>query len=97
MVMVLAVASKSTPPLSVPPSSWTWNVNEAYGLPLALAAGVNVRLLIWARCAKCRAGKATPPFLRLHTPGKVVILTAKKLFGGVSLGSVKPKLAAANV
>src|SRR3954466_10285914 len=42
MVIVWADGSKSTPPFAVPPSSWTWNVNEAYAAPLASAAGVNV-------------------------------------------------------
>src|ERR1700760_1596511 len=41
IVMVLADGSVSTPPLAVPPLSCTWNVNEASGDPLALAAGKN--------------------------------------------------------
>src|SRR6266550_8889463 len=40
-VIVFGVASMSTPPFVVPPSSCTWNVNVAYDVPLAFIAGVN--------------------------------------------------------
>ena len=40
IVIVFALASRFTPPLAVPPSSSTWNVNVAYGLPFAFAAGL---------------------------------------------------------
>ena len=39
MVMVFGVRSRSTPPATVPPSSWTWKVKLGYGAPLASAAG----------------------------------------------------------
>ena len=39
-VMVLGVTLVSTPPLAVPPMSWTWNVKLASALPFELAAGV---------------------------------------------------------
>ena len=44
IVIRLAVGSRSTPPLAVPPSSCTWKVKLAYGVPLALAAPVKVQL-----------------------------------------------------
>ena len=39
IVIVLGLASRSTPPLAVPPLSCTWNVKLAYATPLASAAG----------------------------------------------------------
>src|SRR5947207_15556735 len=40
-VIVFGVGSVSIPPFVVAPSSCTWKVNVAYGVPLALIAGVN--------------------------------------------------------
>lgn len=39
-VMVRGVGSRSTPSLSVPPSSWTWKVKVVYGAPNSPRAGV---------------------------------------------------------
>src|SRR5437764_13612389 len=42
--VVFGSVAVSTPPLAVPPSSWTRNVNEPYGVPFSLASAKNFRL-----------------------------------------------------
>src|SRR3984893_15423584 len=99
MVMVFGDWSRLTPPLAVPPSSCTWKVKLASTAPLALLAGVNFRspALMSAMLMNCPAVTATPPSVSVAEAevGIVVISTAAKLLAGLSLGSVKPKLAAA--
>ena len=68
-------------------------------MPLALAAGVNFSLpaLMSATETNWPAVTATPLSVSVPSRGSVVILTAASALAGVSLGSVKPKSAAAKV
>src|SRR5215204_4387251 len=95
IVIVFGVGSRSVPP----PLSCTWKVKDVYGLPLPLAAGVNFKSppVILATGIKSPAFTATLLLVNVPRPGNVVILTASRVFGGASLGSVKPKSTAANV
>src|SRR6185369_137776 len=82
IVIVFGVGSRSEPP----PSSCTWKVKDVYGVPNALATGVNFSrpALMLATETKSPVLTATLLFVRVPTPGSVVIFTAKKLFAGVS-------------
>ena len=71
--------------------SRTWNVNEARPVPLALAAGVHVRLAMLAAVMTSPAVTVTPESFSVPFNGSVVMITDAKLLAGVSLGSVKPK------
>ena len=93
------VGSRSTPPLAVPPSSCTWNVKLAYGVPLASAAGLNTSrpASIAPTVTNCPAVIAVPLSVSVPAPGSVVIRTAWSWLAGLSWGSVKPKSARTNV
>src|SRR5438876_110009 len=93
------VGSRSTPPLAVPPSSCTWNVKLAYGVPLASAAGLNTSrpASIAPTVTNCPAVIAVPLSVSVPAPGSVVIRTAWRWLAGLSCGSVKPKSARTNV
>src|SRR5438552_1650065 len=93
------VGSRSTPSFAVPPSSCTWNVRFAYGVPLASAAGVNFSrpASMSPTLTNCPAATAAPWTLSVPVPGSVVIFTAWKALGGVSWGSVTRRSARANV
>src|SRR5690242_17241083 len=95
IVIVFGVGSRSVPP----PLSCTWKVNDVYGVPFSLAAGVNFSRppLMFATGMKSPAFTATLLFVRAPAPGNVVIFTASSVLGGLSFGSLKPKSAAANV
>src|ERR1041385_660323 len=95
IVIVFGVGSRSAPP----PLSWTWKVNDVYGVPNSLAAGVNFSRppLMLATGIKSPALTATLLFVNAPAPGNVVIFTASNVFGGVSFGSLNPKSAAVNV
>src|SRR6266550_2587331 len=98
-VIVFGVGSVSMPPFVVPPLSSTWNVNVAYGVPLALIAGVNSSFPPVMSTTGMNWPAVTATLLSVSVPaeGNVVISTASSMFGGVSFGSVNPKSAAANV
>ena len=94
---VLGVASVSTPPLAMPPSSWTRNVKLARFRPLALAAGVNTSWpsAICATLTHCPADTAAPSSARtLPAPGGVAMYTPVKSEASTS---VKPKSATCTV
>src|ERR1051325_5436312 len=95
IVIVFGVGSRSAPS----PLSCTWKVNDVYGVPNSLAAGVNFSRppLMLATGIKSPALTATLLFVNAPAPGNVVIFTASNVFGGVSFGSLKPKSAAVNV
>ena len=98
-VMVLGEASRSMPPLAVPPLSCTWKVKLARAAPFALSAGVNWSKpdVMFATGMEAPAVTATELFVRLPLAGSVVTFTPSSVFAGVSVGSVRPKSAAANV
>ena len=60
-------------------------------VPFALAAGVQVKLGIFAALTIWPTVTATPDSFKEPVVGKVVILTLANVLAGVSLGSVKPK------
>ena len=94
---LLGVASVSTPPLTMPPSSWTRNVKLARFGPLALAAGVNTSWpsAICATLTHCPADTAVPLSARtLPAPGGVAMYTPVKSEASTS---VKPKSAICTV
>src|SRR5436190_1366066 len=101
IVIVLGDGSRSTPPLAVPPLSWTWKVKLASAGPLALAAGVNTSRpeLMSPTVTNWPAVTGLP--LRVSVPdaavGIVVISTANSVFAGLSFGSVKPNSSAVKV
>ena len=66
---------------------------------MALAAGVNFSLpaVMSATETNWPAVTATPLSASVPAAGSVVILTARSVLAGVSLGSLKPKSAAVNV
>src|SRR4051812_12688381 len=98
-VIVFGDWSRSTPPPAVPPLSWTWNVNDAYPVPLAFGAGKNFSSppLMSPADPTCPAVTATLFYVTAPPPGIVFFPTPPTSFPGESLGSVKPKSAAANV
>src|SRR5689334_25161253 len=87
IVIVFGVGSRSVPP----PLSCTWKVNDVYGVPNSLATGVNFSSppLMLATGMKSPALMEALLFVNVPAPGKVVIFTAKNVFGGVSFGSLK--------
>ncbi len=95
----LGVGSRSTPPLAMPPLSRTWKVNGPTPVPLRFNAGMNCSDAICATVSSWPAVTATP--LNVNVPslagGKVVITTDLNVSTGLSMGSVKPKSATANV
>jgi hypothetical protein len=93
-VIVFGVASRSTPPLAVPASSWTWKMKLAYAAPLAFADGVKTRLPAAMLAAETDwpAVTATPESVRLPAAGKVAIVTLESDVP-VSSASVNPKSA----
>ena len=95
-VIVFGLWSVSTPLLAVPPSSITWKVKVETPVPLLLSAGVQVMLGMLASVTTWPVVMATPESLSVPVVGKVVILTLAKALAGLSLGSVKPKSAAAS-
>jgi len=102
-VITLALASMSTPPLAVPPSSATWNVKLAYPAPLASATGVNCSFpaVMSATDTSSPAPTAALSSVRLPTDGSVVIFTRSNSSAPAllpaSVGSLKPKSDAVNV
>src|SRR5262245_54132661 len=97
MVSVFGEASRSTPPLAVPPLSRTWDVNVVYGLPLAPGDGVKVKKPAPMLAAETSWPAVTGTLLFFNTPaaGNVVTRTAASTLE--SFGSLKPKFPAANV
>src|SRR5436190_305123 len=94
IVIVLADWSVLTPPLAVPPSSWTWNVKLASAAPLAWSAGVNTSrpALMLATETDWPADSATPLLVSVPDAalGIEVITTAANALAGLSFGSLKP-------
>ena len=75
----MSLVAVSTPPLAVPPSSCTRNVKLAYGEPLALAAGMNLKLPPVRSpivTVKGRLVILTPLFCKTPLVGSEVIFTA---------------------
>ena len=97
--MVFSEASRSMPLFAVPPLSCTWKVKLELATPFALSAGVNRSKpeATLAAVMEAPAVTATELFVRLPLAGSVVIFTARSVFAGVSMGSLKPKSAAAKV
>ena len=109
IVWALAGASRSTPPKAVPPSSLTWKVNVAYGVPLAFGLGTNLNLLRSTSLARIVwpnvTGTSDVPLLNVSVPlvgqagdpyGQQVV--RRYGVGGIaSCGSVKPKSPLLNV
>ena len=98
-VMVFGLASRSAPPLVVPPLSWTANRKFALPAPLALRAGVKTSLLavMSATATDWFSVTATPLNLSVPLVCSWVILTASSVFAGASLASLNPKSAAVSV
>ena len=98
-VMVFGLASRSTPPLVVPPLSCTANWKLALATPLALSAGVNTSLFAVMSATATDWSAVTSTLLSLSAPllGSWVILTASSVFAGVSLTSLNPKSATVSV
>ena len=98
-VKVLADGATSRPPPTVPPSSCTRKVNDAYAAPLAFATGVktsrprsmSATAIVWP------APTAAPLLVKLPVAGRVAIRTARKLSAGLSPGSLNPKSARVKV
>ena len=93
---VFGQGSVFAPPFAVLPLSSTWNVRLG-SVPPTVSGGVNTRLPAARSAALTNwpAITATPDKARPPAVGRVVISTAVKTSGGESLGSVKPKSAAA--
>ena len=83
----------------MPPSSCTWKVKLAYGVPFSFASGKNFSkpALMSVTETNCPAMTSTPFSFNLPSVARVVIFTARKLLGGVLFGSVKPNCAVVNV
>ena len=102
--IVLGDGSRSMPPLAVPPSSCTWKVKLASGVPLALAApryvsrpaSISAFADKLAGADRARVGTADV-MVSVPTSGSVVMRTASQAVIGESLGSLKPKSLAVNV
>ena len=79
--MVLGDGSVSTPPLAVPPLSWTWKVKLAYPAPLPFAAGVKTSFppVMSATGTNCPAVTATPLSVSVPATGRVVISTEQEV------------------
>ena len=76
----------------------TWKVKDAYPLPLALGAGVKVRLLICPTATTSPLLTVLPFRVSDPSPVMLVMVTDWKPFGlGSSSGSVKPKSDASKV
>ena len=92
-VIVFGVGSRSTPPLAVPPSSCTWNVKVAYGVPLSF--GVGRELQIARRDVRDRNALARrhvhPVELQLPVARQRRDRHRRQALAGVSFGSVNPK------
>src|SRR3954462_11849873 len=96
---VFADGSVSTPPSAVPPSSRTWNVQDAYGAPLAFASGVNTSLCapMSATDTKSPTTNGVPSAASEPAAGSDATTTPVNKFAGESSRSENPKSAAANV
>ena len=82
----------------MPPSSWTWNVKAVEPAPpVDVTEYCSSLASMSATETNCPAVTATPLSVRLPMAGKVVILTARKLSGGESKESLKPKSDVENV
>ena len=92
--MVLGDWSVFWPPLAVPPLSLAWKVKEARAAPLLLAGGVHTRLARLAAVITWPAVTGVPESVSVPVAGSVVMVTACRVLAGVSLASLKPKLAA---
>ena len=92
-------ASRSLPPLAVPPLSWTWNVNEVYDVPLPLAAGWKTSRPDAMSPAEtyCPAVTLVPLSFTVPAAGSVVIFTASSAWGSSSAASAYPKSAVVRV
>jgi hypothetical protein len=77
-VRVFGDASRSMPPLAVPPLSCTWKVNEVYGVPLPLVAGLKISRpdAMLAAETNWPAVTLVPLSFRVPSAGRVVIFTA---------------------
>ena len=97
-VIELGEASRSTPPLAVPPSSWAWKVNEVYGEPVALVVGVKTSRpeAMFAADTTWPVVTATPLSFSDPAAGRVVTFTARSELAPASSVSYMPKSAVAN-
>jgi hypothetical protein len=98
-VIVFGLASKSIHQFVVHPLSCTWNVNVVYGLQYAFDDGTNLNNhpFISATEIVCHALIFDQFNCKFPNDGKVVIFTHAKVFAGLSLVSLNPKLPAMNI
>lgn len=79
-------------PFAVPPSSRTWKVKDVVPAP----ASRSFPAAMSAIGMTCPAATAAPSLVSAPPADGVVTFTARKLFGGLSIGSANPKSATAN-